>query len=89
MEAQIELVHDKALKKAAGSDFGKYLGTYFSERRQIRADLFERGGQVTAYISYPTGLNPTIIEDRYVSDLDEYAARHGFADRFRYVYAQY
>jgi hypothetical protein len=85
----MQLVQDKKLKKAVGRDYGEYLGTFFSARRQIRADLFDNGARVTAYISYPTGLNPTIVEDRYVDILDEYAQCEGFADRFRYVYADY
>jgi hypothetical protein len=89
MEAQMQLIQDRALKKAVGSDYGKYLGTYFSARRQVRADLFDDGVRVTAYLSYPTGLNPTNIEDRYVSELREYAASQGFADRFSFVYAEY
>ena len=56
-------------------------------RRQIRADLFDDGVRVTAYLSHPTGLNPTNIEDRYVSELREYAASQGFADRFSFIYA--
>jgi hypothetical protein len=89
MQTQIELIQDRALKKAVGREFGKYLGTFFSERRQARADLFDDGVHVTAYISYPTGLNPTNIEDRYVSVLRNYAECQGFADRFRLVHADY
>ena len=89
MEAQLQLIQDKALKKAVGTDYGKYLGTYFSARREARADLFDLGGRVTAYISYPTGLNPTNIEDPYVNELLDYAERQGFADRFRFVHADY
>ncbi len=62
MQTQLELIQDKALKKAAGSDYGKYLGTFITERREARADLFDNGASVIAYISYPTGLNPTIIK---------------------------
>src|SRR5438105_4532724 len=84
-EVEMQLIQDKELEKAVGSDYGKYLGTFFSTRRQIRADLFDDGARVTAYLSYPTGLNPTNIEDRYVSELREYAASRGFADRFCFV----
>ena len=42
-----------------------------------------------AYISYPTGLNPTNIEDRYDSELLNYAESQGFADRFQFIYADY
>ncbi|HZW32531.1 MAG TPA: hypothetical protein VFF52_17590 [Isosphaeraceae bacterium] len=85
----MQLIQDKALKRAVGRDYGKYLGTYFSERREARADLFDLGGRVTAYISYPTGLNPTNIEDPYYDELLDYAESQGFANRFRIVYADY
>jgi hypothetical protein len=88
-EVEMKLIQDKALKKDVGNDYGKYLGTYFSARREARADLFDCGGRVTAYITYPTGLNPTSIEDRYVEDLLDYAQSQGFADRFRFVHADY
>jgi hypothetical protein len=88
-ETEMTLIQDQALKKAVGSDYGKYLGTFFSARGQVRADLFDDGLRVTAYISYPTGLNPTNIEDRYVSLLREHAASEGFSDRFRLVHSDY
>jgi hypothetical protein len=89
MEAQMQLIQDKALKKAVGSDYGKYLGTFFSARGQVRADLFDEGSAVVAWISFPTGMNPTNVEDRYVSELRKYAESQGFADRFKFVHADY
>jgi hypothetical protein len=88
-EGSMQLVHDKELEEDLSPFYGKYLGTFFSARRQIRADLFDDGVRVTAYLSYPTGLNPTNIDDRYVSELREHAASEGFADRFSFVYADY
>lgn len=85
----MKLSQDQALKKEAGTQYGRYLGTYFSTRRQARADLFDDGIRVTAYITYPTGLNPTNIEDPYDDELLDYAKRQGFAARFRFVHADY
>jgi hypothetical protein len=85
----MNLIQDKALKKEASPYYGKYLGTYFSARREARADLFDHGGRVTAYITYPTGLNPTNIEDPYDEELLDYAKKQGFEDRFRFVHADY
>jgi hypothetical protein len=87
MQAQMQLVQDKELEEDAGPYYGKYLGTFFSARGQVRADLFDDGEEVIAYISFPTGLDGTNVEDRYVSMLNEYAASQGFADRFQMVYA--
>src|SRR5437868_6699374 len=88
-EVVLQLVHEQEIEEDLSPFYGKYLGTYFSARRQIRADLFDDGVRVTAYLSHPTGLNPTNIEDRYVSELREYAASQGFADRFSFIYADY
>jgi hypothetical protein len=85
----MKLIQDKVLKKEVGKDYGKYLGTYFSARRQARADLFDDGVRVTAYVTYPTGLNPTNIDDPYDNELLDYAQKEGFADRFRFVHADY
>ncbi len=87
MQTQLPLVQDKELEEDAGTYYGKYLGTFISARGQVRADLFDDGEEVIAYISFPTGLDGSNVEDRYVGILDEYAASQGFADRFRMIYA--
>jgi hypothetical protein len=87
LQAQIELVHDMELEEDAESYYGKYLGTFFSARGQVRADLFDDGEEVNAWISFPTGLNETNVEDRYVAILEEYAASQGFGDRFHLIFA--
>jgi hypothetical protein len=81
MQTQLELVRDKELEEDAGTSYGRYLGTSVSERGQVRADLFDDGEEVIAYICFPTGLSGSTVEDRYVELLDEYAASHGLADR--------
>jgi hypothetical protein len=85
---QVELVHDKDYEDAVGPYFGKYLGTYFSARGQVRADLFDAVTKVNAYISFPTGLTGATVEDRYVTELYSYADRQGFRDRFRMLYSE-
>jgi hypothetical protein len=86
MQAQIQLVHDKELEEEVGDSYGKYLGTFFSVRGQVRADFFDDGEEVLAYIAFPTGLDLTNVEDRYVGILEEYAASRGFGDRFHLIY---
>jgi hypothetical protein len=85
----MQLTHEKEIEEDLSPFYGKYLGTYMSPRRQARAYLFDNGVRVTAYITYPTGLNPTNIEDPYYEELLDYAEKQGFADRFRFVYADY
>ena len=87
MQTQLELVQDKELEEDAGTSYGKYLGTFISARGQVRADLFDDGEEVIAYISFPTGLDATNVEDRYVAILEDHAASQGFADRFHLIYA--
>jgi hypothetical protein len=86
MQTQMQLVQDKELEEDLSPYNGKYLGTFFSARGQVRADLFDDGSEVTAYVSFPTGLDGSTVEDRYVGILNEYAESQGFADHFRWVY---
>jgi hypothetical protein len=83
----MQLEHDQALEKAASPHFGKYLGTFISAQGQVRADLFDNGPYVIAYISFPTGRNATNVEDRYVAILEGYAAAQGFSTRFHMIHA--
>ena len=41
-----------------------------------------------AYISFPTGLNASNVEDRYVNELYSYAKTQGFRDRFRMMFSE-
>jgi hypothetical protein len=83
--AEIELIHDKEYEERYARYYGKYLGTFLSAGGQVRADLFDRGKEVHAFVSFPTGLNAGNAEDRYYNELLAYAESHGFADRFRFM----
>jgi len=87
-ETQIQLVQDKEYEEEIGPYYGKYLGTFLSARGQVRADLFDGGSQVIAYISFPTGLSASNVEDHYVDELYEYAKSQGFRDRFRLMFSE-
>jgi len=76
---------DTRLAEELGKMFGDYLVTFLSEHHQVRADLFRRGGRVEAHVSFPTGLTPGAVTDRYVSDLRAYAHEHGFEDRLHLI----
>lgn len=84
----IELFQDKEFEEDVGPYYGTYLGTFVSARGQVRADLFDATTQVIAYVSFPTGMNASSVEDRYVAVLDDYAAKHGFEHRFKMVYSE-
>ncbi len=87
-DTPIQLIQDKELEEDASPHFGKYLGTFVSAHGQVRADLFDDRSEVTAYVSFPTGLNPSSAEDRYVNELRKYAADQGFSQRFRLVFSE-
>jgi nitric oxide synthase oxygenase domain/subunit len=87
-DAEIQLIQDKDFEEDVGPYYGKYLGTFLSARGQIRADLFDEGSKVVAWISFPTGRNASNVEDRYVGVLNDYAVTHGFAERFNMVYTE-
>ncbi len=80
-------IEDREFEAEVGDFYGTYLVTFLSARGEVRADLFDEGHQVVAHVSYPTGLSAVTVEDRYVSDLYEYAERQGFADRFHLVFS--
>jgi hypothetical protein len=86
-EAKMQLIQDKKLEEDAGPYYGKYPGTFHNARRQVRADLFDDGSEVVAYISFAKGVDGANVQDRYRGLLTEYAVSKGFHDRFRIVYA--
>ncbi|MBT9546821.1 MAG: hypothetical protein IV090_15640 [Candidatus Sericytochromatia bacterium] len=67
------IIEDKKFATEVGSFFGKYLGTFNSAHKQVRADLFENSGTVVAYISFKNGLKPEKVTDPYLSPLKEFA----------------
>ena len=83
----MQLIVDSQFEQDLSPFYGHYLGSFRSDHGQVRADLFDNGECVNAYISFPTGLDVTNVEDAYVTPLREYADSHGFADRFHLVFA--
>jgi hypothetical protein len=78
---------DTRLAVEVGRIFGDYLGTFFSERREVRADLFRQGDRLEAHVSFPTGLDAARVNDRYLSELSEYARQHEFEGRLHLIYS--
>jgi hypothetical protein len=87
-DAEIQLIQDKEYEEDVGPYYGKYLGTYSSVHGQVRADLFDAVTAVNAYISFPSGLNPSNVEDGYINELYRFAEGHGFRDRFHLLYIE-
>ncbi len=83
----MQLTHDPALEEAVADRYGHYLGTFISAQGQVRADVFDNGLNVLAYVSFPTGRDATNVEDPYVAPLEEYAAHLGFSSRFHMIHA--
>jgi hypothetical protein len=78
---------DRQLAAEVGSVFGEYLITFISDRGQVRADLFRRGGVVVAHVSFPTGLDAGNVIDTYFTELWDYAREQGYPDHFKVVYS--
>jgi hypothetical protein len=51
----------------------------------VRADHFRKGRAVVAHVSFPTGLDPASVTDRYVSELWNCAGERGIADNFEVI----
>ena len=77
---------DPRIDKETERRFGEYLITFYGETNQVRADLFRRGGEVKAYVSFSPGLYGGNATDHYYGELWDYAREHGFADQFKVVY---
>ena len=58
----MQLAHDKELEEGTSPAYGKYLGTFISAQGQVRAELFDNGLYVIAYVSFPTGRDTTNVE---------------------------
>jgi hypothetical protein len=70
-----------------GDLYGEYIESFLSEHGQVRADIFRQGQWLVARVSFPTGLRPYEVTDRYVSELHAFARQRGFDDRLRLIYA--
>ena len=78
---------DAAFAAEVKDFFGNYIGTFESEQRQIRADMFKNGDLLEAHISFPTGLSAGKVTDRYLGDLRAIAKEHGLPERLRIIYS--
>jgi hypothetical protein len=78
---------DVVLEKDVGDALGAYVTTFISEHDQVRADLFERADQMIAHVSFPTGLDAASVTDRYLSELNRFAADRGFVGRLRLIFS--
>ena len=79
---------DIEVESQAGQSFGKYHSTFRSQNGQVQAQIFERNGELIAYVSFPTGAEPTEVTDPYVGELNRYAAEHGFDRKLRIIYSR-
>lgn len=79
--------HDAAFAAEVKTFFGNYIGTFESEQRQVRADMFMSGGLLVAHISFPSGLSATRVTDNYLGELKTIAAKQGLSEKLRLVYS--
>jgi hypothetical protein len=79
--------HDEAFAAEVKDFFGHYIGTFVSERRQIRADMFKNGELLEAHVSFPTGLSAAKVTDRYLGELKALATKHGLPEKLRIIYS--
>lgn len=79
--------HDAAFAAEVKTYFGDYVGTFESEHRQIRADVFKSGGSLVAHVSFPTGLSAARVTDNYMGELRTIATKQGLAEKLKIVYS--
>lgn len=74
---------DSAFADDVKDYYGKYMGTFQSEHRQVRADVFKEGDWLVAHVSFPTGLDLAQVKDKYLSELQSFAKEQGFDGKLR------
>jgi len=74
---------DAAFAADVRDHYGKYLGTFQSEHRQVRADVFKEGDWLVAHVSFPTGLDIAQVKDKYLGELQSFAKEQGFDGKLR------
>jgi hypothetical protein len=66
--------------------YGDYLLTFRSDSGQVSAELFNKDGEVVAYVSFGEGFSFENLTDNYLSPLRQKAAELGFS-KFRIIYS--
>lgn len=66
--------------------FGEYRSSFESDNQEVRADLFERGGQLLAYVSFAAGLDAESVTDSWLRHLHRKADDLGFSGKLRLIY---
>ena len=76
---------DAELAADVGTTFGEYVSTFVSTNGQVRADIFRREDRLEAHVSFPTGLDPDVVTDKYVNELWASAQERGLRNRSRMI----
>jgi hypothetical protein len=58
--------------------YGSYIVSFESERRQVRADLFDYGGRLSAYLEWDEGYDESNVADPWISLIRDEALRRGY-----------
>jgi hypothetical protein len=69
--------------------FGKYLGTYVSDNKQVRIDLCKELNDVTAHIEFINGYEHDDVTDSWWDEIQEIARQLGYKGLTRLNYANY
>ncbi len=76
---------DKDFESDVGTFFGEYVSTFYSNNKQVWADLFKEGEGLVAHVSFAKGFTSGSISDPYLSDLNRFAEESGYGSSFRLV----
>lgn len=81
----MSIVRDEKFASEIGSFYGEYIGTFTSQNKQVRADLFKRNNGLVAHVSFAKGYRSWTVTDPYIGELKRYAEERGFAGRLQLI----
>jgi len=69
--------------------FGKYLGTYVSDNKQVRIDLCREPNKVTAHVEFINGFEHDDVTDPWWNEIQEIARQLDYKGVSRFNFANY
>lgn len=84
----MSIVRDEKFASEIGSFYGEYIGTFTSQNKQVRADLFKRNKGLVAHVSFAKGYRSWTVTDPYLGELKRYAEALGLGEQLKLILSE-